>query len=760
MGYDFSSLSSIDFEELVCDLLQADHGRRYELFKAGKDNGIDGRSIFKGTTTIVQAKHYLRTGYSKLIDKLRQEELPKVTKLKPDRYIVATSLPLSPANKSEIQSIFSPYIKKQDDVLGQDDLNALLRKHRQVEQTHFKLWLGSQAVLDRVINNAELTQSEQLVRRVQDKFRLFVQHEGCSSAIDILNKQRFVIISGEPGIGKTTLADLLLYSYMQKGYRPVEVRNPKDAYKLYNPELPTIYYYDDFLGLTCLGDSFVQQGTNDIVKLIELVSGSKNARMVITSREFVLSQARQCDERMANSGFLDTKYQLRLGVYTKLICAKILFNHLYFSVGKEEYLEEIVRTHAYKHIITHVNYSPRIIAWMTSDAHLKNIEPKDFPRAFMELLKNPKTLWEIPFNKHISQAARNVLLVLFSLGGGVASGKLRECFLSYHQHYCDKHSLANSPDDYTSSMDELLGSFLRIEKDQIYYHNPSVKDFIESRILKTTEYCQYIVTSALYFEQIWRLWSVFCSKDPMHPELRTKTLKDSFLKALTRLKDTEPLLEVYDGKLMAFHRNDLSSVMRVYFCLGIYKVYRLPELLTIAQEMVSDTSIHQRSSLQSPTEWCELLSKLRPLVAEMPEIKPICERIIQLVEGIIGELECLDHFVSVHGAMCFWDFSDEFRNKFKDLFGKYAQQEAMDEVKQITASSEIEAYLSEFEALAQSYDFPVEDTRYYINEHLDEAQKHEEERADYDYETYKEQTAWSRDEDRQIDNMFTSLRDR
>jgi hypothetical protein len=39
--YDFRTLSPLDFEELVRDLLQAELGIMFESFKPGKDQGID-----------------------------------------------------------------------------------------------------------------------------------------------------------------------------------------------------------------------------------------------------------------------------------------------------------------------------------------------------------------------------------------------------------------------------------------------------------------------------------------------------------------------------------------------------------------------------------------------------------------------------------------------------------------------------------------------------------------------------------------------
>ena len=117
--YSFESLSSLDFEELACDLLQKEWGKTLEIFKPGKDQGIDIRAIETDSNTIVQCKHYVGSGFQTLLRNLKNEELPKIKKLAPERYVVATSVPLSPLNKTAIRKACAPYILSDADVLGQ-----------------------------------------------------------------------------------------------------------------------------------------------------------------------------------------------------------------------------------------------------------------------------------------------------------------------------------------------------------------------------------------------------------------------------------------------------------------------------------------------------------------------------------------------------------------------------------------------------------------------------------------------------------------
>ena len=248
-NYDFSQLSAFDFEMLVHSLLEKEWGCRLEAFKSGRDKGIDLRHSCprSGSKTIVQCKHYVWSGFSKLLSHLTKEEAPKVLTLAPDRYVLVTSVGLTPNNKDQIQKAFEPHLRSTGDIIGQTEVNKLLETHQEVEQSNFKLWLTSKAVLDRVLHNAELCQTEFAVEKVIKKLPLYVQSDCYPRATEILEKSNVVIISGEPGIGKTTLADMLLYSYLSEGYTPVIIRSDlKEGRAFYNKGQKQIFYYDDF----------------------------------------------------------------------------------------------------------------------------------------------------------------------------------------------------------------------------------------------------------------------------------------------------------------------------------------------------------------------------------------------------------------------------------------------------------------------------------------------------------------------------------
>lgn len=119
-NYDFSTLNDKDLEELALDLLNAQLKLDLQSFKIGIDGGVDLRysTPINDNSIVVQVKHYLKSGYSKLKSDLKNKELKKVKILNPDRYIIVTSVELSKIQKDDLKTIFSPFIKTSNDIIG------------------------------------------------------------------------------------------------------------------------------------------------------------------------------------------------------------------------------------------------------------------------------------------------------------------------------------------------------------------------------------------------------------------------------------------------------------------------------------------------------------------------------------------------------------------------------------------------------------------------------------------------------------------
>ncbi|MBD3744828.1 toll/interleukin-1 receptor domain-containing protein [Sphingopyxis alaskensis] len=153
MDYDFSTLSHSDFEDLARDLVGRELDIRFEAFPEGPDDGMDGRHASAEGAVILQAKHYQRSGFSTLKSKMKTERA-SIDALQPNRYILATSASLTPANKTALAEVIGPSLQTSGDIFGPNDLNALLRKYPDIETAHSRLWGQSTAVMKTVIAEA------------------------------------------------------------------------------------------------------------------------------------------------------------------------------------------------------------------------------------------------------------------------------------------------------------------------------------------------------------------------------------------------------------------------------------------------------------------------------------------------------------------------------------------------------------------------------------------------------------------------------
>ena len=246
--YDFTILQPNEFENLTRDLLQQKEGVFIESFTIGRDGGVDLRFASpKGKEkVIVQAKRY--KNYAKLKSVL-SGEAKKVALLKPERYILSTTVGLTPANKTEIQLLFKPYIKATEDILGRDDLNNLLGQYPAVEKQYYKLWLASTTVLESILNKKIENWSALELEETRRDVSLYVMNDSFDRASRILRDNRYVIISGIPGIGKTTLARMLMYNILSNGYEEfVKINSMDDAAQKLTQGKKQVFFYDDFLG--------------------------------------------------------------------------------------------------------------------------------------------------------------------------------------------------------------------------------------------------------------------------------------------------------------------------------------------------------------------------------------------------------------------------------------------------------------------------------------------------------------------------------
>ncbi|MBR4197388.1 MAG: restriction endonuclease [Bacteroidales bacterium] len=534
-NYDFNILQPTEFECLTRDLLQKKENIFIESFTDGRDNGIDLRfSLSKNQKTIVQAKRY--KDFSKLKSILKKEA-DKVVRLSPDRYIIATSVGLTPNNKDEIVNLFSNKGVSviSTDILGRDELNNILSKHRDIEKKYYKLWLASSNVLETIIHKSIENYSEFELNTIRAEISNYVMNPSFNDAKKLLYDNHYVIISGIPGIGKTTLARMLVYNILAEGFDEfIYLDSIDSAMNKLQTGKKQVFFYDDFLGNTML-DIRESAFENKLIHFIREIERRRDSLFILTTREYILQDANLNFEKIKIENLSISKCIINIESYSDVIKAQILYNHLCSANIPNPCIIKLLEKKKYLNLIRHKNFNPRIV-----EAFLKQkkwiCSPLEFYEDFIKAFDNPTFVWDYAFSK-LQDVHKKALIVLATMGGSALLSEWKRAT----RYFCEKTNVNITDDLWGNCLKLLEDSFIKIHRNKwkglfVIFHNPSIMDYMIGYIKNRPSIITDCIKYAVFVDQLYLIFKEKTNKNslsqtfvPIYPEqfnLLHKTYKE------------------------------------------------------------------------------------------------------------------------------------------------------------------------------------------------------------------------------------------
>jgi DNA polymerase III delta prime subunit len=478
--FEFRNLSPTDFENLSRDIIEARDGISFESFAPGRDMGIDFRFSSHSGDTILQAKHYEGSGFPKLKSAC-EKEAAKVRKLKPKRYILVTSVSLTPANKEALKKVYDGVPLANADIIGRQDIEAVLETSTEVLNRNFKLWLTSAAVLERILKSALVEQAETEIEEIKSLVPRFVHHGGVERAQQILEEHASLVVSGPPGIGKSTLARILMWLHMEQGWSLRVIHSIDEAFDALQVSEKQLIFFDDFLGQVRVTDDLLRGTDSRLPAFLARVKAKNNKRFILTTRDYIYRQAAVQSEQLRKLEAGRSNLILNVGAYTRLAKAEILFNHIYFSELPPDDIADLLEDEFYLKIIEHENFNPRLIEQITK-LHSIRRGGEAIREAISSVLDNPSELWTTPYRSHFTDTDQALMIAMALSRRSNSQKGLRGIFDRLLVALEIGTPVQKRAHAFNTSLRKLEGTTLSITRGFVSFINPGVRDFMNGVI--------------------------------------------------------------------------------------------------------------------------------------------------------------------------------------------------------------------------------------------------------------------------------------
>jgi hypothetical protein len=558
---------------------------------------------------------------------------------------------------------------------------------------------------------------------------------------------------------------------LDDGFELIAVRDDAgEAFDSLDLAKRQVVYYDDFLGKASIGERLGKNEDRSILRLLQEARRSRLLKVIFTTREYILNDARRVYESLCGPEIEVAKCIVRIEHYTRGHRARILYNHVYFSDLPREYAVALATGGAYTAIIDHENYSPRIVEWMTSEAGVRSVPAERFVDTFVGLLDNPLRIWDHAFNNQISQDAQVLLLCLASVVETVALDELRTMWLAMVGAGPPTTVLREHRERFIAALKHLDGSFLRTERGHhetgVTFQNPSIRDYVARRVVADSELHRDLLVNSQVFEQVNCLVRLDANgqmlREPSSVFSDSTELQDVVRRTLAARPAALRYLSYGGGAKAALEREEQNLGLRLSAAArwsAVYGTTWLDHVCELANEYVTSQDI-VRIATVGACEFLEAIVKQNP--PDGGKWSPLIQHLVAEIGKSVERGYCPDDWVEWSRFLCANErlITAEALGEWRDKARAFCAEETESITGNAPSGPDGEAWFETVESVARRWGFRIDDEREQLRAW---AREHAEREEEDDWRAFRGGGLASDEPsgiDEDLDALFDSLVDR